>query len=126
MEDDSAMDIFLWTGESLNSDPSGAVPEFVVGRVEWDKWVLGRAIKRGFSVVDATLLLSPIHLSGGDGNFASRRHDDSGSSSQQRNRALYAAAESEGTIDPCVRIGCAQFVLESADDGSSWVLYKHQ
>lgn len=126
MEDDSAMDIFLWTGKSLNSDPSGAVPEFVVGRVEWDKWVLGRAIKRGFSVVDATSLLSPIHLSGGDGNFASRRHDDSGSSSQQRNRALYAAAEGDGTIDPCVRIACAQFVLQSVEDGSSWALYKHQ
>lgn len=124
MEDESAMDIFLWTGGRLSTDPLGAVPEFVVGRVEWDKWLLGRATKRGFSIVDATSLLAPVHLTGSDGNFASRRHDDDRSPSQLRNRALYAAAEADGTIDSCVRIACAQFALERSGDG--WALHRRQ
>eukprot|EP01043_Picozoa_sp_COSAG02_P037142 COSAG02_NODE_2766_length_8067_cov_6.245733_9_plen_1097_part_00 len=124
MQDESAMDIFLWTGEQLSRDPTGPVPEFVVGRAEWDKWLLGRAINRGFSIVDATSLLAPVHLTGGDGNFASRRHDVGSSPTQQRNKALYAAAEADGTIDSCVRIACAQFAFEQVEGGDGWALQK--
>ena len=127
MADDTAMDVFIWSTGGGGGFSQDLLPPFSLGRAEWDKWLLGRATRRGFAVVDATALLQPVHLTDAGGNFASRRHDGPAASDSlsASNRELYAAAAINGSIDSCVRISCASFSV-GPDPAGGWALVLHE
>lgn len=55
----NAVDLFLF-----NRDLFEAIPDFAIGRMQWDNWLLWQGKERGASIIDATediTLLHPIH-----------------------------------------------------------------
>ena len=69
----NAQDYFISTHSGY---PWDSIPDFVVGRVGYDNWLVATAVRRNISVVDATLTLSALHQTGLDGNFAGRRYKE--------------------------------------------------
>ena len=59
-----AIDYFIISRYGFNWD---AMPEFVVGRVGYDNWLVGTAIRLGFNVVDASNNILAVHQVGSDG-----------------------------------------------------------
>ena len=64
----SALDYFISTHSGY---PWDSIPDFVVGRIGYDNWLVVTAVKRNISVVDATPTLSALHQTGPEGNYAS-------------------------------------------------------
>ena len=71
----NALDYFITTHSGY---PWRSIPNFVVGRVGYDNWLVVTAIRRNISVIDATLTLSALHQTGLDGNFAGHTYKESG------------------------------------------------
>ena len=69
----NAQDYFISTHSGY---PWDSIPDFVVGRVGYDNWLVATAVRRNISVVDATPTLSALHQTGLDGNFASHRYKE--------------------------------------------------
>ena len=65
-----AQDFFISTHSGF---PWGSIPDFVVGRVGYDNWLVATAVNRNFSVVDATATVTALHQTGVDGNNAGHR-----------------------------------------------------
>ena len=65
-----AQDFFISTHSGF---PWDSIPDFVVGRVGYDNWLVATAVSRNFSVVDATATVTALHQTGVDGNYAGRR-----------------------------------------------------
>eukprot|EP00039_Didymoeca_costata_P004317 m.72636 g.72636 ORF g.72636 m.72636 type:complete len:512 (+) comp12340_c0_seq2:439-1974(+) len=65
---DTAMDFFFFKPGTFVWDD---IPEFVVGRVGWDSWIVQWAIDHDVKVIDATPHVHAAHLTGNDGNTAS-------------------------------------------------------
>ena len=63
-----AQDYFLTT---RNGYPWTTIPDFVVGRVRYDNWLVATALIEKIPVVDATETVTALHQTGGDGNSAS-------------------------------------------------------
>ena len=70
-----ALDYFISTHSGY---PWDSIPDFVVGRVGYDNWLVATAIKRKISVVDASVTLPALHQTGLDGNFAGRMNKEVG------------------------------------------------
>ena len=64
-----AQDYFISTHSGF---PWESIPDFVVGRVGYDNWLVATAINRNFSVIDATATVTALHQTGQDGNEAGR------------------------------------------------------
>ena len=65
---DYAQDYFITTHSGFQWD---TIPDFVVGRVGYDNWLVATAFKRNMSVVDATATVTALHQTGADGSRAS-------------------------------------------------------
>ena len=63
----TAFDFFITKYEGY---PWRAIPDFVVGRIGYDDWLVATAIDRGIPVVDATASLMALHQTGTDGDKA--------------------------------------------------------
>ena len=68
-----AQDYFISTHSGY---PWDTIPDFVVGRVGYDNWIVANAVRRNISVVDATPTLSALHQTGQDGDYACHRFTD--------------------------------------------------
>ena len=64
-----AQDYFISTHSGF---PWESIPDFVVGRVGYDNWLVATAINRNFSVIDVTATVTALHQTGRDGNEAGR------------------------------------------------------
>ena len=71
----NALDYFITKHSGY---PWRTIPNFVVGRVGYDNWLVATALQKNISVVDATLTLSALHQTGLDGNFAGHTYKESG------------------------------------------------
>ena len=60
-----AMDYFITTDHSFQWQD---IPDFVVGRIRYDNWLLAHAIESGVVAVDATSSLVALHQSGVEGS----------------------------------------------------------
>ena len=60
-----AMDYFLTTAHGY---PWRTVPDFVVGRIRYDNWLLAHALENGLVTIDATSSLLALHQSGVEGS----------------------------------------------------------
>ena len=65
----SAQDYFISTHSGY---PWDSIPDFVVGRIGYDNWLVATAVQRNISVVDATPTLSALHQTGPDSNYAAQ------------------------------------------------------
>ena len=65
----NAQDYFITTHSGF---PWESIPDFVVGRVGYDNWLVATAINRNFSVIDVTATVTALHQTGRDGNAAGR------------------------------------------------------
>lgn len=64
----NALDYFITTKDSL---PWSKIPDFVIGRVGYDNWIVSQANKKwGTVVLDATCAITAVHQTGSDGNKA--------------------------------------------------------
>ena len=63
----TAFDFFISKYEGY---PWRAIPDFVVGRIGYDDWLVATAIDRGIPVVDASASLVALHQTGTDGDKA--------------------------------------------------------
>ena len=66
----TALDYFVSTYDGY---PWRDIPDFVVGRVGYDDWLVANAIAREIPVVDASASLTALHQTGVDGNEAGRQ-----------------------------------------------------
>ena len=64
----SAQDYFVSTRGGY---PWTCIPDFVVGRVGYDNWLVATALANEIPVIDATETVTALHQTGLDGNFAS-------------------------------------------------------
>ena len=48
------------------------IPDFVVGRIGYDNWLVATAINLGLPVIDVTATVTAVHQSGWDGNHSGR------------------------------------------------------
>ena len=64
---DYAQDYFITTHLGFEWD---SVPDFVVGRVGYDNWLVATAYTRNMSVIDATATITALHQTGVDGTSA--------------------------------------------------------
>jgi hypothetical protein len=62
-----AQDYFITTWGGF---PWGSIPNFVVGRIGYDNWLLVTAITKEIPLVDLTETLLAVHQSDATGNFA--------------------------------------------------------
>ena len=62
-----AQDYFLTTRDGY---PWATIPNFVVGRVAYDNWLVVTALTKKIPVVDATETVTALHQTGTDGNHA--------------------------------------------------------
>ena len=69
----NAQDYFISTHSGY---PWDSIPDFVVGRIGYDNWIVATALQRNVSVVDATPTLSALHQTGFEGNHASHLRGD--------------------------------------------------
>ena len=58
--------------------PWHCIPDFVVGRIGYDNWLVATAINLGLPVIDATATVTAVHQSGWDGNHSGRNDIVSG------------------------------------------------
>ena len=65
-----AQDYFLTTRDGY---PWRSIPDFVVGRVGYDNWIVVTALVKHIPVVDATATVTALHQTGRDGNEAGRQ-----------------------------------------------------
>ena len=65
----NAQDYFIYSHSGF---PWESIPDFVVGRVGYDNWLVATAIRRNLTVVDATESVTALHQTGSDGNHAGR------------------------------------------------------
>ena len=65
-----AQDYFLTTRDGY---PWTTIPDFVVGRVGYDNWLVVTALTKKIPVVDATETVTALHQTGTDGEFAGFR-----------------------------------------------------
>lgn len=65
-----AQDYFIMTRDGM---PFHSMPDFVVGRVGYDNWLVATAIRNLVPVIDATRTLTALHQTDADGNFAGNR-----------------------------------------------------
>jgi len=63
---------------AFNDFPWHSVQDVIVGRPAYDNYLVGLAIKRNVTVVDATSTLLALHQTDKDGNFAGHRNKDAG------------------------------------------------
>ena len=63
----NAQDYFL---TARNGYPWATIPDFVVGRVGYDNWLVATALAKGIPVVDVTETVTALHQSGRDGDHA--------------------------------------------------------
>ena len=66
----NAQDYFLTTRDGY---PWTTIPDFVVGRVGYDNWLVVTALTKKIPVVDATGTVTALHQTGSDGNSAGWR-----------------------------------------------------
>ena len=59
-----AQDYFITTHSGFDWD---SIPDFVVGRVGYDNWLVATAFKRNMTVIDVTATLTALHQTGADG-----------------------------------------------------------
>lgn len=78
---------------------SGQLPDFVIGRVEWDNWLVWRARKSGWPVVDASEAVVAIHQNHDYGYHPSGAAGVWGDELAQRNRILAGGKFHICTID---------------------------
>ena len=64
-------DYFITTATAF---PWKDIPDFVIGRVGYDNWLVSYAIQNYFYVIDATNTVLCLHQSGADGNYAGFTH----------------------------------------------------
>ena len=62
----NAQDYFITTHSGF---PWESIPDFVVGRVGYDTWLVATAINKNFSVIDVTATVTALHQTGRDGNI---------------------------------------------------------
>ena len=60
----SAIDYFIVSRHGFDWE---SVPDFVVGRVGYDNWLVGKAIRMGYKVIDASNNILAVHQVGVDG-----------------------------------------------------------
>ena len=63
----NAQDYFISTTHGY---PWETIPDFVVGRVGYDNWLVVTAIVKKMVVIDTTKTIIALHQTGSDGNFA--------------------------------------------------------
>ena len=63
----NAQDYFLTTRDGY---PWTCIPDFVVGRIGYDNWLVVAALVNQIPVVDATETVTALHQTGEDGNLA--------------------------------------------------------
>ena len=63
----NAQDYFLTTRDGY---PWRSIPDFVVGRVGYDNWLVVTALVKHILVLDATATVTALHQTGEDGNLA--------------------------------------------------------
>jgi hypothetical protein len=78
---------------------SGQLPDFVIGRVVWDNWLVWRALRSGGPVVDASDAVVAIHQNHDYGYHPSGAAGVWGDELAQRNRALAGGKFHICTID---------------------------
>ena len=61
----SALDYFISTRDGY---PWSNIPDFVVGRVKYDIWIMVTALKWGIPMVDATMTITALHQTDANGN----------------------------------------------------------
>ena len=66
-----AEDYFITT---RNGFPWKEIPDFVIGRVGWDNWLVTYALSHYHYVIDATNTITCLHQSSLDGNYAGFTH----------------------------------------------------
>ena len=66
----NAQDFFISTHSGF---PWHSIPDFVVGRVGYDNWIVSTALNTNISVVDVTATVIALHQTSLDGNFAGHR-----------------------------------------------------
>jgi hypothetical protein len=81
-----------------------AIPAFVIGRVGWDNWLVGRALTVGAPVVDASAVVTAVHQNHDYGYHPQGQtgvwHDDLA----RRNVELAGGFHSMGTIDDATHL----------------------
>ena len=65
-----AQDFFISTHSGF---PWDSIPDFVVGRVGYDNWLVANALNTNVSVIDVTATVTALHQTSLDGNFAGHR-----------------------------------------------------
>ena len=65
-----ALDYFIWRGNLWDD-----MPEFSVGRMAWDNWLIGWAITHGIPTIDATETILALHPDHPRGNFTQEQVD---------------------------------------------------
>ena len=50
------------------------IPDFVVGRIGYDNWLVATAINLGLPVIDTTATVTAVHQSGWDGDYSGRNY----------------------------------------------------
>ena len=53
---DNAIDVFLFSRDLFSS-----IPDFAIGRMQWDNWLLWKAKEEGADIIDCSLSLTPLH-----------------------------------------------------------------
>ena len=66
-----AQDYFITT---RNGYPWRDIPDFVIGRIGYDNWLVKHALMHYYYVVDATSTVTCLHQSDSSGNFAGFQH----------------------------------------------------
>ena len=100
---DYAEDYFLTTRDGY---PWATIPDFVVGRIGYDNWIVVTAMRKKIPVVDATQTVTALHQTGRDGNLAGLR-------SRSETYINYGLAK---RFDYSLgRVTCARFVTERKD-----------
>ena len=66
----NAQDYFISTSRGY---PWETIPDFVVGRVGYDNWLVVTAIVKKMVVIDTTKTVIALHQTGTDGNFAGKK-----------------------------------------------------
>ena len=71
----NAQDYFISTRDGY---PWATIPDFVVGRVGYDNWLVVTALVRRMYTIDTTKTLLAFHQTGTDGNYAGHRKKPKG------------------------------------------------
>ncbi len=66
-----AQDYFITTSTAFQWKD---IPDFVIGRIAYDNWLVSYSIQKNFYVIDTTNTVLCLHQSGIDGNYAGFKH----------------------------------------------------